>query len=125
NSQHDLQAVFDLIAESARDVLGADRCGLYLAHVGAEVTHTMATGLPADYLQAVAEGGQQGGGLVGITMRMNEPMIVVDALVDARANREWAEKLGYRTVACFPLSYRNHMIGVLALYHDRIHPYET
>jgi len=125
NSQQDLQAVFDLIAESARDILGADRCGLYLGSVGAEITHTMATGLPADYLQAVAEGMREGVGLGSLTMKLNEPMIVTDALVDARAKREWAEKLGYRTIASFPLSYRDHMIGVLALYHDRIHPYET
>ena len=125
NSQQDLQAVFDLIAESARDILGADRCGLYLGNVGAEVTHTMATGLPADYLQAVAESMQRGVGLGSLTMRINQPMIVTDALVDDRAKSEWAEKLGYRTIASFPLSYRAHMIGVLALYHDRIRPYET
>jgi diguanylate cyclase (GGDEF)-like protein len=125
NSQQDLQAVFDLIAESARDILGADRCGLYLGNVGAEITHTMATGLPADYLQAVAESMQEGVGLGSLTMKLNEPMIVTDALVDARAKREWAEQLGYRTIASFPLSYRATMIGVLALYHDRVHPYET
>jgi diguanylate cyclase (GGDEF)-like protein len=124
NSQQDLQAVFDLIAEIARDILGADRCGLYLGNVGAEITHTMATGLPADYLQAVAEGMREGVGIGSLTMKRNEPMIVTDALVDDRAKREWAEKLGYRTIASFPLSYRDHMIGVLALYHDRIHPYE-
>ncbi|OLD39750.1 MAG: hypothetical protein AUI83_22795, partial [Armatimonadetes bacterium 13_1_40CM_3_65_7] len=32
---------------------------------------------------------------------------------------------GYRTVASFPLRYREAIIGVLALYHDEVHPYEA
>jgi diguanylate cyclase (GGDEF)-like protein len=122
NSQLDLQAVFDLIAESAREVLGADRCGLYLG-AGTEITHTMAKGLPADYLRSVSEGVQEEVGLGSLTMRLNEPIIVTDALADSRAKRMWAEKLGYRTIATFPLSYRDTMIGLLALYHDTVHPY--
>jgi diguanylate cyclase (GGDEF)-like protein len=125
NSEQDLQAVFDLIADWVHEVLKADRCGLYLGSSGHELTHTFARGLPGDYLRTVSARMRAGAGPGGLAVRLREPVIVTDAHVDAAANQESARELGYRTIAAFPLLYRADVIGVLALYHDAVHPYSA
>ena len=123
NSQQDLQAAFDLIATSAHEVLGADRCALYLGEVGTEITHTFTRGLPPEHLQGAVARLKDGIGLLSVAMRQKEPIIATDALQDPRASREMAQGAGYRTVASFPLRYRETIIGVLALYHDGVRQY--
>jgi diguanylate cyclase (GGDEF)-like protein len=123
NSQRDLDAVFDLIAESARDVLGADRCALFLGSTDLGIVRTFARRLPDDYLQAAADAMRKGQGLGSLTVRLKEPVVVPDALADPRADRVWAQRVGHRTLAAFPLVFRDTAIGALALYHDTIHPY--
>ena len=123
NSQQDLQAVFDTIADWTREVLRADRCGLYLGGLDKEITHTFARGLGDDDVRNIAAEMQSGIGLSGLTLRLGEPVIVADATADGRANAERARRLGYRTVANFPLIYRSGAIGVLALYHEAVRPY--
>ncbi len=123
NSQHDLHAVFELIAESAREVLGADRCGIYLGGEELGIVHTFARGLPDDYLRAVAERIRRGQSLANAVMRQRGPVVIPDAGGDPRTQQDWAGKIGYRTVATFPLIFRGSAIGILALYHDAVHPY--
>jgi diguanylate cyclase (GGDEF)-like protein len=123
NSQQDIQAAFDLIATSAHEVLGADRCALYLGEAGEEITHTFTRGLPPEHLQGAVARLKDGVGLLSVAMRQKEPVIAVDALVDPRASHEMAQTAGYRTIASFPLKYRETNIGVLALYHNEVHPY--
>jgi diguanylate cyclase (GGDEF)-like protein len=127
NSQRDLHAIFDLIAESAKDVLGADRCGiyLYLAEEDTGQIETFARGLPDEYVRTVMKTLREGAGPVGTALRSREPMIVTDVLTDPRAEaiREAATKVGFRTLASFPMRYRDKMIGILRLYHDAVRPY--
>ncbi len=123
NSQQDLQAAFDLIATSAQEILGADRCALYLGEMGKEITHTFTRGLPAEHLRSAVARLQSGVGLLSMAIRQKEPMVATDALVDTQVSREMAAGAGYRTVAGFPLRYREAIIGVLALYHNEVHPY--
>jgi diguanylate cyclase (GGDEF)-like protein len=127
NSQRDLHAIFDLIAESAQDVLGADRCGIYLYEGGEDAgpVQTFARGLPDEYIRNVLRILQQGTGPVGTALRSREPVVVTDVLTDPRAEtiREAAKLVGYRTLAAFPLSYRDKLVGVLRLYHDTVRPY--
>src|SRR5437016_521991 len=118
NSQQDLQAVFDTIADWTHEVLKADRCGLYLGALDKEITHTFARGLGDDDVRNMAAEMQSGIGLTGLTLRLGEPVIIADAHADGRANVERARRVGYRTIATFPLVYRSGAIGVLALYHD-------
>ena len=125
NSQQDIGSVIDLIAESARQILRADRIALYLGEVGKEITHTFSRNLPQEHLQASAERLRLGTGFASLAMRSKEPMVASDALVDGRTNHELALEGGYRTVAAFPLSYRDAIIGVLILYHNVIRPYTS
>jgi diguanylate cyclase (GGDEF)-like protein len=50
-------------------------------------------------------------------------MVASNALVDPRTSHELALTAGYRTIAAFPLRYRDTSIGVLSLYHNVIRPY--
>jgi len=126
NSQHDLNAVFELIAESAREVLGADRCGIHLGGGGGlRPTHTFARGLSDAYVRFASEKISEGVGPSSLAMRLREPVILTDILTDPRADvlREAATQVGYRTLALFPLTYRNTIVGILRLYHDAVHEY--
>ncbi len=123
NSQHDLNAIFDVIADSAREVLGADRCGIYLGSEDLGVVQTFARGLRDDYVRAVAAGMRAAQGLGSLTIRHKEPIVILDASSDPRAKQGWARTIGYRTIATFPLMFRDTPVGVLALYHDTVRPY--
>ena|GEM_PF-889819 len=126
NSQHDLNAIFGLIAESTREVLGADRCDIFLGGPDAVPTHIFARGIPEAHIQASTENIKTGIGPSSLAMRLREPIVIADVLTDPRASgiREAAALVGYRTVALFPLIYRNKVVGVLRLYHDAVRPYE-
>jgi diguanylate cyclase (GGDEF)-like protein len=117
NYERDLNAVFDLIADSAREVLGADRCGIFLGTPETGITQTFTRGLPQDLLR-------QGIGLAARTVRQMKPIIVPDAQADPQAIWETEEHAGARTIAGFPLIYGDSTIGFLGLYHDTVRPYE-
>ncbi len=126
NSQHDLNAIFELIAESTREVLGADRCGIFLGGPGAAPTHIFARGVPDENVRVATENLKSGIGPSSLAMRLREPIVITDVLADPRAAalRDAASKAGFRTLATFPLIYRNKVVGALRLYHDTIRPYE-
>lgn len=123
NSEHDLDTVFGLIAESTREVLGADRCGIFVGTPELGVFHTFARDLPDDYLRSVAEVMREGRGWGHLTVRPREPIVIPDAQADQRAPHDWARRIGYRTLATFPLVFRGTTVGLLALYHDSVRAY--
>jgi diguanylate cyclase (GGDEF)-like protein len=125
NSEHDLNAIFELIAGSARDVLGADRCGIFLGEPGLTPTHVFSRGLPDDYVEMAAATVTAGTGAAATVMTRREPMILRDVQSDAQdpEARCGAVRVGYHTLALFPLLYRDRVTGVLRLYHDRVRPY--
>ncbi|HET7340354.1 MAG TPA: GAF domain-containing protein, partial [Methylomirabilota bacterium] len=125
NSEHDVNAVFELIADSARDVLGADRCGIFLGEAGRTPTHVFSRGLSDEYVAAAAASVASGAGPAAEVMARREPVIIADVQRESPAEplRRAAAKAGYRTVALFPLLYRDRVTGVLRLYHDRVRAY--
>jgi len=125
NSEHDVDAVFELIADSARDVLGADRCGIFLGEAGRTPTHVFSRGLSDEYVAAAAASVASGAGPEAEVMARREPVIVADVQRESPAEsvRRAAAKAGYRTVALFPLLYRDRVTGVLRLYHDCVRAY--
>ncbi|HEV2439442.1 MAG TPA: GAF domain-containing protein [bacterium] len=125
NSEHDVNAVFELIADSARDVLGADRCGIFLGEPGRHPTHVFSRGLSDEYVAVAAGTVAAGLGAASAVMSRREPVVITDVDHDPLGEpvRQAAAKVGYRTVALFPLLYRDGVTGVLRLYHDRVRPY--
>jgi len=122
NAERNLDAVFGLIAESSREVLGTDRCAIYLVDAESGSIQTYGRGVPDSYLASVQSHLRDGVALASMTMRQREPVIVPDALEDPRVSAE-TRRLGCRTVAMFPLVFRDAAIGVLAFYHDAPRPY--
>jgi diguanylate cyclase (GGDEF)-like protein len=126
NSQHDLTMLFSLIADSAREVLGADRCAVALGAEGGALTEMFARGLSDDYLRVTSEYVRSDVTMARLAMRTREPVVVADVLTDPRAVeiRDAAKREGFRTLAVFPLRYEERAIGALRLYHDAVRPYE-
>ncbi len=126
NSLNDINAVFALIADSTREVLGADRCSIILGGPGAGATHVFSPGVPDKWVRIAAENMKAGVGPTSLAMRLREPVILTDVLTDPRAGafRESGIELGYRTVALFPLIYRSQVVGILRLFHDAVRRYE-
>jgi diguanylate cyclase (GGDEF)-like protein len=126
NSQHDLTTLFSLIADSAREVLGADRCGVALGAEDGALTEMFARGLSDDYLRVTAEYVRSDVTMARLAMKTREPVVVADVLTDPRAVeiRDAAKREGFRTLAVFPLRYEERAIGALRLYHDAVRPYE-
>jgi len=123
NAQQHLDDVIDLIAESAREILAADRFVLYLGEVGNEITHAFTRNLPPEHLRSATAKVRRGDGFVSLAMLAKKPMVAADALADVRTDHEMARLGGYRTVAAFPLGYRDATIGALVLYHNDVRPY--
>jgi diguanylate cyclase (GGDEF)-like protein len=123
SSQQDLRNVFDLIADSAREILGADRFALFLGEPGRVVTHSFTRGLSQEHVRTAETRLREGIGLGSLAMKTKEPRVSTDVLADPIASHTLAMKAGYRTVAVFPLKYREMVIGVMNLYHNEIHPY--
>lgn len=123
--EHNVDAVFELIADSARDVLGADRCGVFLGEAGRAPTHIFSRGLSDEYAAAAAAAVAAGTGAASVVMMRRAPVVIPDVQRDGHSEpvRRAAAKAGFRTVAVFPLLYRDRMIGVLRLYHDSIRAY--
>lgn len=125
NSEHEVNAVFELIADSARDVLGADRCAVFLGEAGRAPTHVFSRGLTEEYVAVASAAIASGGGAASAVMSRREPVVITDVQRDALGEpvRRAAAKIGFRSVALFPLVYRDRVTGVLRLYHDRVRPY--
>ena len=125
NSEHDVKTVFELIADSARDILGADRCGIFLGEPGQAPTHVFARGLSEDYAASAAAAAAADSSTVAAVMSGRKPVVIADVQRDGHGEpvRRAAAKAGIRTLALFPLLYRGRAVGVLRLYHDRVRAY--
>ncbi|HLJ61546.1 MAG TPA: GAF domain-containing protein [bacterium] len=123
NTEHDLDAIFALIEQSARDVLGADRCAISLVESETGSIQTHARGVPDDHLRSAEERLRAGTSLGNVAMRLREPVVVPDVLEDPRIDQAGVRQVGYRTLAMFPLVFRDGVIGLLSFYHDVIRAY--
>ncbi len=125
NSLNDLNTIFELIADSAREVLGAERCAVYLGGPGSVPTHILSRGIPDKHVRVMTANLRAGTGPSVVAMRLGEPVIITDVRTDPRGEplRDTALEIGFRTVAVFPLMYRGKVVGILRLYHDAVHPY--
>ncbi len=127
--------VVEAIMDGARQVLDADRCAIYLGTEQTGLTDVHAHGLPAEYLEALRQAVR--GPVGGLPISVREPTVIADAGADPRT-QAFREQLGgdrlpvleevwqaIKTVAVLPLLHRGELLGVLALYHNRIRPYDA
>jgi diguanylate cyclase (GGDEF)-like protein len=125
NSLNDLNAIFELIADSAQEVLGAERLVIYLGGSGSGTSQVLVRGIPDEFVRLANANLKAGTGLSSLAIGLRQPIIITDILSDPRAvpMRRAALTIGFKTVAIFPLVYRGKIVGVLRLYHDKTRPY--
>ena len=83
---------------------------------------TYGNGVPEEYLKLLHARIRQGVSIANLALDEREPVIIADALQDPRIPPE-LQRFGFRTIATFPLSFRDASIGLLAFYHDTVHQY--
>jgi sigma-B regulation protein RsbU (phosphoserine phosphatase) len=103
--------IIRLNADFARDLVGADRCSLWLID-----------GATDELWTKVAHGTDQiripmGKGIVGACVEDDRVLVINDIDVDRRLHRQVDQKTGYRTkrLLCVPLRVEGRVIGALQL----------
>lgn len=110
-SESNFDELLRLNAEFARDLVGADRCSLWLFDGGTnELWTKVSHGIPPIRIPS-------GQGLVGYCFDHNSVVLVNNAEEDPRLLRQVDGKSGYRTkhVLCIPLRLNGKAIGALQL----------
>ncbi|MDR5693748.1 MAG: GAF domain-containing protein [Armatimonadota bacterium] len=123
NSALDVEEVFRFIAEHIRDVLGTDKCALYLGVPEEGIKRALSHGLSEGYIQAVQGFIREGLGWKVWTTRM--PVVIRDAQIDQPSIvlREAARQEGIHTIMVIPLLHGGKVIGALTLYHTQVQEY--
>ncbi|MDQ7819083.1 MAG: GAF domain-containing protein [Armatimonadota bacterium] len=125
------------IMDGARQVLDADRCAVFLGNEQSGLVDIHAHGLPAEYVAALRGAARARGPVSGLPLSVREPTVVLDADADPRLRAVREQILGdglsaleevsrsIKTLAFLPLLHRGDLLGVLALYHNRVRPYSA
>jgi phosphoserine phosphatase RsbU/P len=109
SGEQDLETLIRLHADFARDLVGADRCSVWLVDAkSGDLWTKVAHGLEAIRIPA-------GQGLVGACIVQNETLLVNDVTSETRHFRKVDQNSGYRTeqVLCVPLRAEGRVIGAL------------
>jgi sigma-B regulation protein RsbU (phosphoserine phosphatase) len=109
--EQEIDELVRLNADFARDLIGADRCSLWLIDPRKKELWTkIAHGVPTLHIPL-------GQGLIGACIRDNQVLLVNNAAQDPRLLRSVDSSSGYRTeqVLCVPLRAEGRVIGALQL----------
>jgi len=111
-----LREVFTLVAESARDVLNADRCALLVWDGQGPVEEVLAGGVDQAFVNVVSD--QLRGSLGRAISGATGPVLSANLTADARFSglREAASKALVKSAAFFPLRSQTQMVGILAFF---------
>lgn len=107
-----LEQGLPVISNYAKELIGADRCSIYIYRAGPNILWTtLADGVEKLVIDADK-------GIVGACIKEKKPLIVNAPYNDARFNQEVDHKTGYLThnIACVPIfSSARQVIGVFQL----------
>ncbi|MGD0731970.1 MAG: SpoIIE family protein phosphatase [Terracidiphilus sp.] len=109
--EQEIDELVRLNADFARDLIGADRCSLWLFDPKKkELWTVVAHGVPPLHIP-------HGQGLIGTCIRENQVLLINNAAEDPRLLRSVDDSTGYRTyqVLCVPLYAEGRVIGALQL----------
>src|SRR3972149_2060941 len=114
----DLPELLGLIPKMARENTGADRGSLFLVdHERKEIWSLLAHGLEQKEIRL-----PMGKGIAGAVAETGEIVNLADAYTDARFDRDFDQRFGYRTrsLLCLPVKDRDDKtVGVLQLLNKR------
>jgi sigma-B regulation protein RsbU (phosphoserine phosphatase) len=109
--EQEIDELVRLNADFARDLIGADRCSLWLVDPHKkELWTVVAHGVPSLHIP-------HGQGLIGTCIREGQVLLINNADDDPRLLRSVDDSTGYRThqVLCVPLHAEGRVIGALQL----------
>jgi diguanylate cyclase (GGDEF)-like protein len=111
----DLRAVFGVVAQGVRDVLGGDRCLLVAWDGASGAPQVLADRLSDEFVETVRE--QLPAGVGRTVLHAGQP-IDGDFMTDGRLAplRDAARREGLRSVAFFPMRAQGAVIGALAVF---------
>ena len=128
-SAADLQSVLDLVADTARSLLGFDFCGVLTPHPsGQSLVITGWSGLSADYVQRVNTDAPirlDSGSPSSQAFRGGRPVAIRDIAAETEFT-PWggvAREQGYRAIVCVPLIAREEILGTLNGYYTPEHTF--
>ncbi len=112
----DLQHVFDYAVQAAVDLLNLALARLWVCEEAGGCLRVSASAGDADLLQPPRETFAPGEGVMGAAFRSLEVVTLTDPGEDPRyAEREWALRMGVRSVAIVPLRLGERAVGVLSV----------
>ena len=112
----DLQQVFDYAVQAAVDLLNLALARLWVWQEATGCLRVFASAGDADLLQPARETFSAGEGIMGAVFQSLKTVTLTDPGQDARyAEREWALRMGVRSVAVVPLRLGDRAVGVLSV----------
>jgi len=134
NVGHDLPELLELVAETARDLLGLDFCGIMLpSDDGISLRIEAASGLPSEYIATINETRPVAlepdafrGAPASRAFRSGKPSSVSD--IELEPVSSWshvAREQGYRSILAVPLVTTAGVIGTLNSYRSTVHQFTT
>ncbi len=128
-SAADLQHVLDLVADTARTLLGFDFCGVLTPDpTGESLVITGWSGLSADYVKRVNTDRPvrlDGGSPSKQAFRSGRPVAIRDITAEPEFT-PWggvAREQGYRAIVCVPLIAGDEILGTLNGYYTPVHTF--
>src|SRR3989475_37903 len=130
-----MEDVLAAIAGGARQVLGVDRCAIYLGDEQRGLVNAYAHGLPPEYIEVLKRAAQ--GPVTSLLFDSRAGAVIEDVEQDPRlkALREMLLRQDeatlatvwqtIKTVATLPLLYQGELLGVLAFYHTSVRLYSA
>ncbi len=114
-----LQDIFAVIADGARDVLGADRCALLAWDGKGPIGEMLSSGFSDAFVRALTQ--QIHVSLGRAVVAASSPVVCPDLMTDARMGqlRDAAGTEGVKSGAFVPLRSQGEFVGMLALLSDR------
>src|SRR5690349_14271596 len=111
-AERDLNALLQLILKEVRASVEADRCSLFIVdHERGELWSKIAQGLEIREIRVPL-----GVGIAGYVGETGQKLNIADVYEDARFDRSWDTKTGYRTktMLCVPMLNRDGQVtGVI------------
>jgi PAS domain S-box-containing protein len=122
-SEHNLDGLLHILGEKAREIVGADRCSIFVAdHEHNELWTRVAQGVGSEIRIPY------GSGVAGYAVLKNEIVIVEDAYADSRFRRDVDIQTGYHTQNILAVPFvdqRNRVIGVFQALNKRHGHFKT
>lgn len=130
-SAADLQHVLDLVADTARTLLGFDFCGVLTPDAAGErLVITGWSGLSADYVEHVNTDRPvrlDGGSPSKQAFQSGQPVAIRDITAEPEFT-PWggvAREQGYRAIVCVPLIAGDEVLGTLNGYYTPVHTFTS